>query len=491
MTDFEAGSTSFLDWFQSRPGATFHPSLKLADLRDRKAGRGIIATETIPADEELFVIPRVSLISVQNSELAKKLPKIFSTHENKAPDNSSDHDMDGDQENDRDEIVEPNPWQDLILVLIYEYLQGTTSAWKPYFDVLPCSFDTLMFWTDEELAELQASAVKDKIGKQSANELFQTKVLPVIKEYATIFCASSNLPSDDELMTLAHRMGSLVMSYAFDLETDESKDGDDQEDGWEEDRDGQLNMGMVPMADMLNADAEFNAHLNHGEDNLTMTSLRTIEAGEEVLNYYGALPNSDLLRRYGYTSSKHVRYDVVEIPWKSVLNIIKRNHPGKSLGKLEEEEIEEFFVLERDAGNPTDEGLLSSTPAEFDDFPEELRAQVYQTIAPIFGINTNRKIPKDDEAKLNKDFYNIMAGTLLAVSSQYQTSIEEDEALLQDEKIQGRKRMAIEVRLGEKRLLQEAESAAHGVLRHLAQIEESEKKTQREEGSRPTKRQKR
>lgn len=46
-----------------------------------------------------------------------------------------------------------------------------------------------------------------------------------------------------------------------------------------------------------------------------MTALRHIKAGEEILNYYGPLPNSELLRRYGYVTSKHSRYDVVEVSW--------------------------------------------------------------------------------------------------------------------------------------------------------------------------------
>lgn len=55
------------------------------------------------------------------------------------------------------------------------------------------------------------------------------------------------------------------------------------------------------------------AHVDHADDVLTVTSLREIRQGEEVLNYYGPLANSDLLRRYGYISHKHRRYDVVEI----------------------------------------------------------------------------------------------------------------------------------------------------------------------------------
>ena len=60
-----------------------------------------------------------------------------------------------------------------------------------------------------------------------------------------------------------------------------------------------------------------------GDENLTMTSLRPIKANDEILNYYGPLPNSDLLRRYGYTSVKHQAHDVVEINWSIILDATK------------------------------------------------------------------------------------------------------------------------------------------------------------------------
>ncbi len=44
------------------------------------------------------------------------------------------------------------------------------------------------------------------------------------------------------------------MAYAFDLE---AEDEGEEEDGWVEDKEDKT-LGMVPMADMLNADAEYN-----------------------------------------------------------------------------------------------------------------------------------------------------------------------------------------------------------------------------------------
>lgn len=65
------------------------------------------------------------------------------------------------------------------------------------------------------------------------------------------------------------------------------------------------------------------AHVSHEDNSLTVTSLKPIPAGQEILNYYGPLCNGELLRRYGYVTPVHARYDVVELPWNLVLSVLK------------------------------------------------------------------------------------------------------------------------------------------------------------------------
>lgn len=157
----------------------------------------------------------------------------------------------------------PDNWASLILIMIYEYLQGGNSRWRPYLDVLPDQFETLMWWSDHELGELQASSIVPKIGKDEADGMFRAKVLPVVEEHAHVFYPDGSAKlTEDQLMTLAHRMGSTIMAYAFDLENDDEEADPENEDEWIEDKDGVLMMGMVPMADILNADAEFNVSLS-------------------------------------------------------------------------------------------------------------------------------------------------------------------------------------------------------------------------------------
>lgn len=200
-----------------------------------------MARTDIPEGEELFSIPRSLILAVQNSELKTLL-----------------------EEQDVDAL---GPWLSLMLVMLYEYLQGSKSKWAPYFRVLPTRFDTLMFWSPAELNKLQGSAIVDKIGKQGAEESILESIAPIVRAHPALFPPANGLASYEgdagaaALLELAHMMGSLIMAYAFDIE--KAEDDDDGAENPDEsymtdDEEEQLPKGMVPLADLLNADADRN-----------------------------------------------------------------------------------------------------------------------------------------------------------------------------------------------------------------------------------------
>jgi len=293
--DFSQATQSFLGWLK-QGGSIISTKIALEDLRYQNAGRGVVAVQDIDEDEDLFSIPRTQVLSVKNSSLMGGLKTRLE-----------------------------NPWESLILVMIYEFHQREKSPWAPYFPLMPERFDTLIFWSQEELNHLKGSAVLHKIGKTDADKAFRERILPILKEYSDIFQTMGL--TDEELLTLCHRMGSIIMAYAFDLEKQDAYNFDleklaagpskDTADGWEEDEEGSeiLPKGMIPMADMLNADGDRNnARLFYEGDRVVMKSIKQITAGEEIFNDYGPIPTSDLLRRYGYTTPNYAQYDVVEIP---------------------------------------------------------------------------------------------------------------------------------------------------------------------------------
>lgn len=118
-----------------------------------------------------------------------------------------------------------------------------------------------MYWADAELVELQGCAVLQKLGKDDANEQFESILLPIVTSNRDLFGLHSldfGGPYEHAkavLLALAHRMATLVMSYAFDLERQEE---DADEEGYVSDDEEDPAKGMVPLADMLNADGSAN-----------------------------------------------------------------------------------------------------------------------------------------------------------------------------------------------------------------------------------------
>lgn len=157
-----------------------------------------------------------------------------------------------------------DPWNSLILAMIHEDGQEEKSRWWPYMDILPSNFDTLIHWTPAELKELQGSAVVNKIGKNEAEESFTQILLPIVQQHAALFGQHakefSGPHAEAVLIGLAHRMATLIMAYGFDLEKEPpSEDEEDilEEDGLS-DNAYPLEKGMVPLADLFNADGDLN-----------------------------------------------------------------------------------------------------------------------------------------------------------------------------------------------------------------------------------------
>ena len=121
------------------------------------------------------------------------------------------------------------------------------------------------------------------------------------------------------------------------------KDKED-EDGYVEDDEEDPPKGMVPLADMLNADAERNnARLSHVGEHLIMEAIKPIQRGEEIFNDYGALPRSALLRMYGYITDNYAQYDLVELPTEMIYEAATDSRNKKS---LKTPDLEDFCGVE-------------------------------------------------------------------------------------------------------------------------------------------------
>jgi SET domain-containing protein 6 len=369
------------------------------------------------------------------------------------------------------------------------------SKWSPYFAILPQQLDSLVFWSDAELKELQASSVVTKVGKGKAEEMFSQHIAPLGLENYSV--------------DLSHRIASIIMSYAFDIPEDNNPenpnatgnglalggDGDDliSDDGEDE----KTILSMIPLADMLNADADRNnARLCCDNADLEMRTIKPIARGEEVFNDYGQLPRSDLLRRYGYVTERYAVYDVAELSTESVLATFSNSGtlhitPNQPLLSLSKEDIQHRVDLAEREGifedsydlvyagedGPSISGMLllekHQRVSKLDRCYDSAVCKAILTWLPIDDLLALiYLLLLDDEslaAILNSEsslpsrshLATVLVGQVLVVllrarEQEYGTSLEEDEKLLLLGSLPNRAAMAIQVRLGEKKVLRAA-----------------------------------
>jgi SET domain-containing protein 6 len=335
--EFTKQSQAFVQWLTESRGYTISPKVAVHDYRSQGQGRGLIAVADIAEGEDLFTIPRDRVIAIdtdtqEDGALVQRVPEL------------ADGTLDD--------------WSALILYLMYH--ASKNEAFKPYFDVIPAQFNTPMFWDDGEAEQLlQGSTLVGKIGKTEAEAGFHENILPIVEKYKdTVF------DGVDVSVNAFHRVGSLIMSYSFDVDkvkarSNEDKDNektkeeeqepadgkeDDEEQGDEEeheeliieedfsdeeDDDGPVK-AMVPLADTLNAHSQLcNAHLEQEDDgSLVMRATSAIPAGGQIYNTYGDFPNSDLLRRYGYTELGGTASDLVEITVNDIVDAAVAHAPA-------------------------------------------------------------------------------------------------------------------------------------------------------------------
>jgi N-lysine methyltransferase SETD6 len=161
-----------------------------------------------------------------------------------------------------------DPWLASIVVMMHEWClaaEDKKSYWEPYFKILPMQspdFAPLMYWQEESLQLLRPSPVLDRIGSKQAHDLFQENVKPFLVKWKDVFHPSLTREGQehdrDFVFPLFNRVASIIMAYAFDLEKSEAKKQEDEEGYVSDEEDEMLPKGMVPMADMFNANADLN-----------------------------------------------------------------------------------------------------------------------------------------------------------------------------------------------------------------------------------------
>lgn len=124
------------------------------------------------------------------------------------------------------------------------------------------------------------------------------------------------------------------------------------------------------------------------------------------------------------------------------------------LNEIDDEEIEDTFVLDRELDEPSSDGELPSQ-LKMTQLPSDLQEQIKSFLKAVRKVSPE-SIP--DKRKRDEISLAVMHQTFERRLRDYYTSglVDDDLAQLQDKQLSDRERMAIKVRHGEKVLLKEA-----------------------------------
>lgn len=298
MRDSKADSEKFISWFISSE-AELSSSVNLVDRGINGVNRCIIAVDNIEEGEVLFSLPRNVVLNVRSSDLTKDNFKIRECL-----------------------LSEIGDWEGLVICLYYELrVLKEKSRWWPYLKMLPLrrELDSLMYWSEEEIAKLRPSFIVSRIGKESAQKMYD-RVISHVSEWDI---ESLKQMTWDEFLYVA----SIIMAYSFDSEQNsQDSEAEEVEDSEMQTQGGYIKC-MIPMADMLNSDTKkVNANLVYDGEVLRMVATKNINADEQIYNIYGEFSNAEILRRYGYVEQEGSKYDFGEIELNCIVNVISECH---------------------------------------------------------------------------------------------------------------------------------------------------------------------
>ncbi|CAM6109617.1 unnamed protein product [Calypogeia fissa] len=392
-----------------------------------KEGFGLVAQREVRKGEDLLQVPRGSWIcleTVKQSAIGRFL------------------------EGQR-------PWVALALFLITERV-NPSSKWLPYISSLPQILNSTLFWSDEELMELQGTQLLGSTlsFKEYVENEFQKVQKEVIAPNGSVF--------DGKIFTFE------AFLWAFGIlrsRTFAPLTGDD--------------LALVPLADLVNHGDVPDSNIPGWElrkgtgffgskDLLIVRAVSNFQAGEEILMEYGDNKgNGQLALDYGFVEKRTGSSVAVQSTMRDTFTLT-----------LEIPESDRFFDDKLDAAELN--GLSSSVSFDLvsgQGPPEQmitfLRLMVIEgpdafLLEALFRNavwdHISLPVSKENEEGVCTA---ILDGCRAALAA-YSTTIDEDIRLLEEGIEDPRLEMAVVIRLGEKRVLEELQAWFEA---HLARVE--------------------
>lgn len=190
-----------------------------------------------------------------------------------------------------------------------------------------------------------------------------------------------------------------------------------------------------------------------------MKATQSIEAGEEIFNDYGPLPRSDLLRMYGYTTDNYAKYDVVELSHMLLVDTAGKRDPKKNQAWYKRaQQLSELGII--------DDGYAIQRPTDDQNLEAAIPGEVHMVLRGLCMDDSTTRLSKMNE----NESIAIEEAALLSAActkrmSEYTTTLAGDHNILEalsqhdfaavpDGVKPSRFSMAVQVRAGEKEILQ-------------------------------------
>ncbi|KAF4620915.1 hypothetical protein D9613_000307 [Agrocybe pediades] len=509
----------FFSWFQAQNGYIDTLAMDVVQLPPSEGGRGAIALIDIPENHVLFSVPRSLILSTRTSALPSKFGpaawKRFKLHQGWAglmlcmmweAAQGAQSKWSAYLDMMPRKFDTPMFWSEAEL----EELKGTSvvdklgkdQAEKDYAEkVVPAIQSRPDLFRQEDLATYYSLDAYHMMGTRILSRSFtlepdegdsdnedqeQGKAPP--ESAADVGNTSIGSAMDVDQPTTSEKP-----AEAQESGHDHEADSGDEED---EDEEPRVEVAMVPLADILNARYKTdNVKLFHEPECLRMVSTKPIKAGEQIWNTYGDLPNAELLRGFGHVDYLPLPFapgeygnpgDVVEIRADIVVQCVLDALNGEATSKkLITSDFEERIDWWLEEGG--DDTFTIEHPSADPDAPLSILLQSFIKLLLLTDAEFKKAQSKGRPPKPTADARNlrIVCDIFRKRKTLYATSLEDDlqtvkqtslDATLGMEKVPSLNlRHALIVRIGEKRVLQDALNYASEMLQQAEKKEKEEK----------------
>jgi hypothetical protein len=288
-----------IDWSKQYPNTFINQHISLQSIDG--FGYGGIALESTTEDEQDLIRIDLDLALSQQSAMKHPFGQIFHSCLHRIQ-NQSNGDVtalisellspstgyEGSIHHHNNDMFDPNAILFYCFLVYQKFVESDKSFWFPYLDLLPDTFDTPLYYTQEELNELQGSNLIKSINsiKLKLSQIYELVIQCMCELEPQYF------PIDKFTLNNFIWAYSAVWSRVFPIQYND-----------------QVLPTLLPVIDILNH--KFNESITYVTDvannTFTLRSNMPILQGHQIFNNYGAKSNDSFLLSYGFVVENNIQ----------------------------------------------------------------------------------------------------------------------------------------------------------------------------------------